>query len=766
MPPLLAQESPPSVPTVAPLEIPPATRVGAPVMFMPDVNRLTNYLKQPPERNCPIPNLSINRETYFKWLEFSGHLKYAREATTHGQYGPRHFMPVLAKYVESGDLAYGNACIQMLKTFDTWIRKDVAEKGWQSMFCEEFGYIGLYRHVLADRGLISPQKDLWLKELILFMARNIHAWNSTDTYWRGPMHRAQGEGALKGLAAIWHPDAPEAAEWKDYSDTVYQDWWKYRDLAPNDVNYLFVGLQSLFLRALFLHDREFFNDPQMKQVWERLIFEVSPDGSIPPYGAHIGWNASAGNRIAMLEILASQTGDGRYRFVAHRLMNYLLYQRGVYRSHHVLLGPETTEPLSLAYLFTDETILPVMPDAGSRILYRKETVRLASNADKKKATEMLGENARLDPRADRGLIDCAMLLTDTPKPSKLVLRSGWNPGDFFVLVDLFPRHDPLNPLGIVGMTRFGAALTSTIAAKGDSDENRVVIRPLDPTVIDAGPPAAPETIVEAFVESELVSYASIEVSNYDSAPVTCTRHFLFIKNDFLLVRDDVRLDRDLNVQISSVFNTQNVGPKISPHAAITHMSQPVAVGTGLLNPAVDLLVFFCPQPSCSMQVVDRTASDQRSTGIPTQLRWSWQGAGRKDQAIHFCMLLRPQPPDGDQNTVSMASVHAPASDQLHRLDTAAYEVLLNDSSASVLRLQSGPDRRQWVVINPTGKLIELPDIQTDAQAAYIVVQGKEEPICWAHNASRARVTGRVLKLPAAEPAAAPDSLPLETRRAS
>ena len=142
---------------------------------------------------------------------------------------------------------------------------------------------------------------------------------------------------------------------------------------------------------------------------------------------------------------------------------------------------------------------------------------------------MLGENARLDPRADRGLIDCAMLVTDTPKPSKLVLRSGWNPGDFFVLVDLFPRHDPLNPLGIVGMTRFGAALTSTIAAKGDSDENRVVIRPLDPTVIDAGPPAAPETIVEAFVESELVSYASIEVSNYDSAPVTCTRHFLFIR---------------------------------------------------------------------------------------------------------------------------------------------------------------------------------------------------------------------------------------------
>ena len=305
---------------------------------------------------------------------------------------------------------------------------------------------------------------------------------------------------------------------------------------------------------------------------------------------------------------------------------------------------------------------------------------------------MLGENARLDPRADRGLIDCAMLVTDTPKPSKLVLRSGWNPGDFFVLVDLFPRHDPLNPLGIVGMTRFGAALTSTIAAKGDSDENRVVIRPLDPTVIDAGPPAAPETIVEAFVESELVSYASIEVSNYDSAPVTCTRHFLFIKNDFLLVRDDVRLDRDLNVQISSVFNTQNVGPKISPHAAITHMSQPVAVGTGLLNPAVDLLVFFCPQPSCSMQVVDRTASDQRSTGIPTQLRWSWQGAGRKDQAIHFCMLLRPQPPDGDQNTVSMASVHASA--------------MVKTAAAVFCKLFSATARRDRSVSEPFARSIK------------------------------------------------------------
>ena len=60
----------------------------------------------------------------------------------------------------------------------------------------------------------------------------------------------------------------------------------------------------------------------------------------------------------------------------------------------------------------------------------------------------------------------------------MVLRSGWNQGDLLALVDLFPRHDPLNVTGILGLTRWGAPLTQTFSAKGSSDENRLAVEDL------------------------------------------------------------------------------------------------------------------------------------------------------------------------------------------------------------------------------------------------------------------------------------------------
>ena len=51
--------------------------------------------------------------------------------------------------------------------------------------------------------------------------------------------------------------------------------------------------------------------------------------------------------------------------------------------------------------------------------------------------------------------------------------------DFFAEVDLYPRHDPLNPPGILGMTRWGSCLGMPINAKGSSDENRLAIDDLE-----------------------------------------------------------------------------------------------------------------------------------------------------------------------------------------------------------------------------------------------------------------------------------------------
>lgn len=685
--------------------------------------RIAEFQHARPDLKSPIPDLEITKETYYRWLEFSRHFEYARSPTNHSQYGPRHFMPVLVHFVHTRDPASANACLTMLRAYDTWLRKQVADEGWHYHFCQEPGYIAVYQQVLSRAGRLSDADRTMLRELYLFLARNIHAWGTPETFWRGPMHRAQGEGVLKGLAAAWYPDVPESGEWGRYASRVYDDWWQFRDLAPNDSNYFLATLQPLAIRAMLWNDDAFFTDPGMKPLWDRLVDEMAPDGSLPPYGAHWGWNQGAGVRIAVLEAVAAKTRDGRYRFAAHRLMNYLLYQRLQYRQNHMLIGPDTTEPLSLAYLWADDSVKPVTPDSGSRILTRRETIRVPSPvADQKKgATAVFGATADIDPRPDRGHIDCCMLVTRETKPSKLVLRSGWDRGDFFVLVDLFPRHDPLNPLGLLGINRWGATLACTTNAKGYSRENRVVIERLDP------PPrrvqVVPETTIDAFGDAPMATYVSARVTNYDETTATAVRRFLFVKNRFLLVRDEIQLPAEGRYRVTSVFNTQKAERIPGTASAVTWFDAPQMLGTPLLNPPVNLLVSFIPADGFSLEIVDRSPTDESMKPVPLQLRYATEASGKDAEGpqLRTAMLLRPQAPtDRFPQCLPGAGTNA-----------GSVEVLCDTPESLAILLRHGKEE-EIAVLNPGAVPLTLRGTTTRAAAAYFRLVDGRVVDQWAH----------------------------------
>ncbi len=324
----------------------------------------------------------------------------------------------------------------------------------------------------------------------------------------------------------------------------------------------------------------------------------------------------------MLELLAAKTGDGRYRYAAHKLMNYLLHQQDRYMTHHILAGPETTEQIAIAYLLADDTLKPVRPEAGSRILYRKETLRLRN---KEAAAKYLKD---LDPRPDKADICCLLIVTDKEEPAKMVLRSGWNQGDFFALVDLFPRHDPLNVTGIIGLTRWGAPLTQTFSAKGSSDENRLAVEDLggtapmrfntDPALNDA---YYQEVTIPDFADLKGATFATVTVTDYQGFPIRLTREFLFVKNRFLVARDIPEFEEGFLAQVGPVWNTQNVGPQLGDTWANTFFASARASAegsVGLHTPPQDLLVYFTPQPGCRLQVVDRTAVDPRALTVPAE----------------------------------------------------------------------------------------------------------------------------------------------------
>jgi hypothetical protein len=449
----------------------------------------------------------------------------------------------------------------------------------------------------------------------------------------------------------------------------------------------------------------------------------------------------------MLEILASRTNDGRYRFVAHRLMNYLVYQRLNYRMNHMLMGPQSTEPLAIAYLLANDDLAPVEPDGGSMMLTRKETVRLPgygmSPSGKKLAAAVIGP---LPEDNLRGFVSDGLLVTDTVKPSKLVLRSGWNPGDFYALVDLFPRHDPLNPLGIVGMTRWGSALTCTSPTKGESAENRLVVKasqeggPQQPVAVQ------PETTVDAFIDSPAVTYAAVSVSNYGVPDVSCVRRFLFVKNRFLMSRDDLSAVGPVSVTTATVFNTQNAEDDGATNVYRTFMGQPYALGVGLLNPAVDLLVFQCPQPGGHDRVIDRVQEDPRTTGVRVQVRHEWAGRLEPGSGRHFATLFWPRPPAAPAPAVSMDATVA--VEQLAEMPARGeIRVVLDDDGSTVLAAVDEVGGENWIVVNPGAREVEAGGLRTDAEAAFIRVVDGQVDVSWGHKASVMSLRGRDLAGP-------------------
>lgn len=120
------------------------------------------------------------------------------------------------------------------------------------------------------------------------------------------------EGYAKGLAAKWYPDIPEAAHWRNYSELVFGDFWRTKDVPQNDTGYMIGPIIILTCGGdQWAGDDRVYVDSGMRRLWHRLMVEVTPDGAINPYGPNGGWNSTADYRIAILERIAAKTGDRR-----------------------------------------------------------------------------------------------------------------------------------------------------------------------------------------------------------------------------------------------------------------------------------------------------------------------------------------------------------------------------------------------------------------------------------------------------------------------
>ncbi len=703
---------------------------GAPTRYMVDVERY-RFGVTPSVTNAafyPIPQDRITRADYMWVIDASNPAELAKHPNQ-GLYAPGNFLPVLAKYAQTGKAAWGRPIVAMLKEFHSAMRREVASNKWISEFEFAAAYVPLYRKYLISGGHLKPD-DALLRDMWLYYCRNLHVWDSEPTEWRGGCHRSLPEAISKGLAAKWYPDIPEAAHWKRYSELVLADFWKYKDLPQNDTGYMLAALTSIVCNGdQWTGDDRLYTDPGMKQLWERLLVEVTPDGAVNPYGPNGGWNSGAFVTQYTMERIGAKTRDGRYRFAAHKLFNYQRYQIPADSANSYNLSPRLA---ALAWLFADDTVKPVEPFGGSMWNSRVEAAR-RPHTDKQLTERLLG-NA--DPDASLGHVCCGWFMTGREWPNKLVMRSGWNAGDLFALVELHPTSFPANPGGIMGLDRWGSPFTQIVTSKGASAENRAIIedvghtvkRRLHPDITrinetwDGRPPDI-RSEVTYFKETPQATYARVRVENVDGLPVVYEREFVFVKNRFLATREIVTFEESFNARVAPLWNTHNIGPQIGSHWANTFIHHPVAenLTRSAKTPPVDLLVWFAPRTDCRLQVVDRLQDDPRAVACPNQVRYVWEGTPAAGKKLVFTQVYFPHAPYKPRPTSNNPNpgVTAAYADELQATANASgIKVVRDDAEASILRLELEAGRVEWVVFNPRNSLLDLDAIQTKEPLGY------------------------------------------------
>lgn len=671
------------------------------------------------------PPAAVRCLDYLNWLRPQAAPFFA--GPDRGQYGARHALPALAIFARGGgDRRLAQGIKSTLRGYSAWVDQQIATTGGVQSF-EGQTLLLLYARELRAKGQFDRTDEAWLRDTILKLRRYSYGLKPGDGPWRGSQHRGMVEGTNNLLAAFAYPREPESARWKALGEQGWADWWKFRDIGINDAAYFADSLAIALRTADLTERREVFTDPQARAtLWDRLVYETSPDGALIPYGWHAGWNGLSGVRIYALELAASKTGEGRYRDVAGRLFRFAM-NRGGFSPGQEHWAAVSAESVALAALACDDRVAPVTPDLGSKVLQRPEIVRY----------DAAQTRARL-PKG--GQFDANMDMTTRSLSSKLAFRAGWSPGDMFMLMELYPRHDPLNPTAIIGFERYGSSFAEMISEKELARENAVHIADLSGEAKPVGGAqsrgrrqlptgyAQMESKVEAFADDPLATHARVAVDNYGGFRAQQQREVLFVKNRFVLLRDETTFADRFRAEVGPSWNTQSVGARGATWADTWFTGHWYNAQLRLYdNPPGRLLIWHAPKAAASVQVrpadvPDVSPDDQRAalSHFVTE-RYVWTGQVVPGQRLQFSTVLIPHHPNANAQTLA-ASVH----------------VLRDEPGVSAVLIGTGSN---WEIalLNPAGirMNLETPDgpLSTDAHSLYLRVSSGARPAFTARGAS-------------------------------
>ncbi len=453
---------------------------------------------------------------------------------------------------------------------------------------------------------------------------------------------------------------------------------------------------------------------------------IAPSGAMPTYGSDSGW-PSVGASISLFEEMAALTGDGSFRWVAHRVAEYLYnhLEHDVTQYHLPADGMKSL--FLMAYFHADEDVAPVPPAAsGANVVWRPAT--RPTTAEEQKA----------QPGLNTVVLDTTRLI-----PEKLVLGSGHNPRNPWAMVELLASagHGGALPGNLITLIGNDSVL---LAGQGYYEQtpqfqNIMWIEDLE------GLAAAPQlaaTTVPLLADDAAFSFARVETSTYQQMPLTYTRDLLFSKAGFVVVKDRVTFTASMKVRLGPAFQTRNVGPKCGPNWFNTYYEEMYLTGLGLgrgvqsfHNPPWDLLIYFVPREGRKHTVAD-TYDENPYRQSPIRMRQEWQGMAEPNSQITFTTILLPHEPTFNPDHLLQPPPESKAAPRI--------EIIRDDDEVTVLQVTSiSHDGRtlsaHWVLLNTSGQSVQAGLLESDAQIAFIRVGGDTVQDC-------AMIGGTVLRV--------------------
>ena len=625
-------------------------------------------------------------------LDFEKTIYAPGRAANASQHGPAYALPAYVLFKAAGDTNMLAAALGFMKS-----GHEAHAKG---NFTPFLGYLDKLANLYLSDPAVPEADKVWLRE---FTPRLIDAvWKGGDRprEW-GAFNRALIWGFFLDIAAKRFPDNPAAKEWKAYADLEWESWWPYRDHDENSSDYNASAMMDYLDWAEF-RNPEYLKDPGIKRWLERELYQVTPAGGFPGYGDASPWNASCWQWIAVFERAATVTRDGRFKWAAHRLLDYATRQIDDLFSYHAVYDGAAGS-CAWAWLYADDSIPEVAPEMKSRVLERKRVAKV-DDAFRKEMAEK------------HGITGLFYKLEDAMQPDKLILRTGGDPFAPCGMLELCSDagHHMSSVPNFNNFMHQRAVLLTDLGyyEKGPEYHNVVFIEDL--TGIAPEAPAEVVTVPSLQPGSQ-ATYAAVSVENYKGWPALNDRRVLLTHEGPTIVKDLVRFHTPFVARVRQQWQTRDISPKSGPNWANTCIPTIIQSGLGLgrgvyrwNNPNWDLLIYFTPQEGRDYEVFDRSLENIWQT-VPLRVSQRYRGLPEKDKPIHFTTLLWPHKPEMDVDKYA-----------------AHIQVVEDTPAVSAFAVRLSEQRALYLGINDTGETRECGPVSTDAAAFAVVTEGADK----------------------------------------